>query len=77
MHVSNLQVNIAIGLPIVAVLTSLTISLVQISGIREEIRDIRGEFREMRREAREDRLGIDADIKLLTGKVYDLVPGKQ
>jgi hypothetical protein len=55
---TNLQLWIAVGLPIIAVLASLTISLFQISGIREDIREIRG------------------DIKLLTGKVYEMMGQK-
>jgi len=38
---SNLQLYIAIGLPTVAVLASMTVSLIQISAIREDIREIR------------------------------------
>ena len=41
-----------------AVLASLTVSLIQISTIREDIREIR------------------SDIKLLTGKVYELMGEK-
>jgi hypothetical protein len=63
--VNNLQLNIAIGLPTVAVLASLTVTrvppgiyrrggLIQISGIREDIGEIRN------------------DIKLLTGKVAEV-----
>jgi hypothetical protein len=55
---SNLQLYIAIGLPVIAVLTSLVVSLVQISAIREDIREMR------------------SDIKLLTGKVYELMAQK-
>jgi hypothetical protein len=55
---SNLQLYIAIGLPVTAVLTSMVVSLFQISGIREDIREIR------------------SDIKLLTGKVYELMAQK-
>jgi hypothetical protein len=44
-----------IGLPTITVLASLTISLFEISGIREDIRE------------------IQSDIKLLTGKVYELM----
>ena len=55
---SNLQLDIAIGLPVTAVLTSMVVSLFQISGIREDIREIR------------------SDIKLLTGKVYELMAQK-
>ena len=52
---TNIQLYMVIGLPVLAVITSLVISLLQISGIREDIREIR------------------ADIKLLTGKVYELM----
>jgi hypothetical protein len=52
---TNFQLYIAVGLPTIAVIASLTISLVQISGIREDIREIR------------------SDIKLLTGKVYEMM----
>jgi hypothetical protein len=54
-EVSNLQLYIAIGLPTLAVVASLVVSLFQISGIREDIREIR------------------ADMKLLTGKVYEMM----
>lgn len=57
-RVTDLQLYIAIGLPTVAVLTSLVISLAQISAIREDVREIRG------------------DIRLLTGKVYELMGQK-
>ena len=59
---TNVQLYLAIGLPILAVLASLVVSLVPVSGIREDIREIR-------REAREDRLQIAGKIDLLTGKV--------
>ncbi|MGA3023191.1 MAG: hypothetical protein ABSF98_00335 [Bryobacteraceae bacterium] len=52
---TNAQVYLAIGLPVIAVITSLVINLFMISGVREDIREIR------------------SDIKLLTGKVYELM----
>jgi hypothetical protein len=52
---TDIQLYIGIGLPVVAVLASLTVSLVQISAIREDIREMRG------------------DMKLLTGKVYEMM----
>jgi len=84
---TNVQLYLAIGLPILAVLASLVVSLVQISGIKEDIRELRGEMRglrkdsqdslsEARKEAREDRLQIAADIKVLTGKVYEMMGQK-
>ena len=56
---TDLQLYIAIGLPVIAVLASLTVSLVQISGIREDVREIR------------------SDIKLMTGKIYELMGEKR
>jgi hypothetical protein len=55
---TNLLLYIAIGLPTIAVLASMTVSLVQISAIREDIREMR------------------SDIKLLTGKVYEMMAQK-
>ena len=63
------QLYLAIGLPILAVLASLVVSLVQITGIKEDIREIR-------REAREDKLQILSKIDLLTGKVYETMGQK-
>ena len=73
---TNVQLYLAIGLPILAVLTSLTVSLIQISQIKEDIREIRREAREDRKEAREDRLQILGKIELLTGKVYEMMGQK-
>jgi hypothetical protein len=53
-------------LPTIAVLASLTISLMQISSIREELRE---NMRDLRSDIRE----IRGDIKLLTGKVYEMM----
>jgi hypothetical protein len=76
---TDVQLYLAIGLPMIAVLTSLTVSLVQISGIgvdgkciRAEIRGIRDDLRGVRDDMRE----IRSDIKLLTGKVYELMGQK-
>jgi hypothetical protein len=55
---TDIQLYFAVGLPIIAVLTSLVINLFLMSGIRDDIREIR------------------ADLKLLTGKVYELMEHK-
>ena len=60
------NLHLAIGLPVIAVLASLTVSLVQISAIREEMR---GNMQAIREDIRE----VRGDIKLLTGKVYEMM----
>ena len=66
---TNAQLYLAIGLPIIAVLCSLVVSLVLISGIHTEISGIRGDLCDLRADLREIRSGI----KLLTGKVYEMM----
>lgn len=38
---TNAQLYLAVGLPVIAVCASMVISLIQISGIRDDIREIR------------------------------------
>jgi hypothetical protein len=66
MNMTDAQLYLAIGLPVLAVITSPVVSLVQISAIRE---DNRSNMAEIRTDIR----GIRDDIKLLTGKVYELM----
>ena len=66
---TNLQLYLAVGLPVIAVLASMVVSLVQISGLREDMREIRGDMRGLRTE-------VNAKIDLLTGKVYELMGEK-
>jgi len=73
---SNLQLYIAVGLPVIAVLTSMVISLVQISALREEMRTQIAGVHDDIREIREDIREIRSDIKLLTGKVFALAGQK-
>jgi hypothetical protein len=42
---SNLQLYFAIGLPCLTVAASLVISLFQISGVREDIREVRADLK--------------------------------
>jgi hypothetical protein len=41
---SNLQLYIVVGLPTIAVIASLIVSLIQISAIREDIREVRSDI---------------------------------
>jgi hypothetical protein len=68
-QLTNIQLYVAVGLPTIAVLASLTVSLMQISAIREEIRGLREDIKSDIREIR-------SDIKLLTGKVYEMMAQK-
>lgn len=81
---TNLQLYLAIGLPIFAILTSLIVSLVQISSIRGDMRDQRADFRVdladikaeikgLRADGKADMTGLRSDIQLLTGKVYEMM----
>lgn len=69
---TNLQLYLAIGLPIFAIIVSLIVNLLQISGIRGEITGLRGELSDIRSDIRE----LRGDVKLLTGKVYELMGQK-
>ena len=62
---TDTQLYLPIGLPVLAVFTSPTISLVQLSGIREDMRAMPAEFREELRAFR-------ADLNTLTGKVIEI-----
>jgi hypothetical protein len=77
---TDAQLYFAVGLPILAVLVSLVVSLVQISGIREDMRGLRGEVRDGLRDMRTDMhvevSGIREDIKVLTGKVHEMMGHK-
>ena len=65
---TDTQLYIAIGLPTIAVLTSLMISLVQISGIREDMRGLRGDVNQnlhgMRADMNQDLHGLRANMNV-------------
>jgi hypothetical protein len=73
---TDTQLYLALGLPIVAILTSLTISMLQVSGIRGDMRGMRAEFREdshgLRADFREEMRAVRADLNTLTGKVVEI-----
>lgn len=55
---TDTQLYLATGVPLIAILISMTLSLVQISGIRGDMRAMRTDFRE--------------DMRALTGKVVEV-----
>jgi hypothetical protein len=80
---TNIQLYLLVGLPIIAILTSLTVSILQVSAIRGEVvrihddmRALRADFREdmksMYADFREDMRAIRADLNTLTGKVIEI-----
>jgi hypothetical protein len=76
---TDVQLYLATGLPMIAVLTSLTVSLVQISNVRGDVESLRAEIRGIRddmRGIRDDMREIRSGIKLLTGKIYEMMGQK-
>jgi hypothetical protein len=71
--VDNIQLYVAVGLPTIAVLASLTVSLIQVSAIRDELKASRADSNEALREIRADVREVRSDMKLLTGKVYEMM----
>jgi hypothetical protein len=63
---AHTQLWLAVRHPVITILTSLVISLVHISDIREDIRELRREFNEWHRE-------FNTKIDLLTAKIYELM----
>jgi hypothetical protein len=53
---------VGIDLPVITVLASMVVSLVQIAGIREDMRELRRE--------------MNTKMDMLTGKVYELMAEK-
>ncbi len=69
----SIQLYVAVGLPTIAVLASLTVSLIQVSAIRDELKASRADSNEALREIRADVREVRSDMKLLTGKVYEMM----
>lgn len=73
---TNVQLYLATGVPIIAILVSMSLRLIQISSIREDIRTMRSEFRDdlrsLRGEIREELRALRADLNTLTGKVIEI-----
>lgn len=81
---TNTQLYLAIGIPMMVFIGSMIVSLLQISGVREDMRQLRAEFGTFRSEVRADINGIRTevradlaairqDIHTLTGKVIELM----
>jgi len=69
---TDTQRYLAVGLPIIAILTSLTVSILQISAIRAEVARIHDDMRGLRADFREDMRAMRADLNTLTGKVVEI-----
>ena len=73
---TNVQLYLATGVPILAILVSMSLSLIQIGGLRSEMGALRVDFREdlraMRLEFREEMRAIRIDLNTLTGKVIEI-----
>jgi hypothetical protein len=62
---NNTQLYIGLGIPCLAIITSLIVSILQVSGIREDMRHMRTEFHG-------DYQALRRDMQDLTGKAVDI-----
>ena len=62
---TDTQLYLALGIPVLAIVTSLIVSLVQVSGIRDDMRQMRAEFHSDLRDFRNG-------FATLTGKVIEI-----
>jgi hypothetical protein len=73
---TDTQLYLGLGIPVLAIMTSLIVSLVQVSGIREDMRQMRTEFRADSRalatDLRSDFAALRSDFATLTGKVIGI-----
>lgn len=73
---NDFQLYLAIGVPTIAVLASLTVSLVQIMTIKGDIRDLRADMRadmkDLRLEVQAEVREIRNDIKIIVSKLIEL-----
>jgi hypothetical protein len=69
----HIELYVAVGFPTIAVLASLTVSLIQVSAIRDELKASRADSNEALREIRADVRELRSDMKLLTGKVHEMM----
>lgn len=74
---TDFQLYLAIGIPMLAVLASLTVSLVQVSGIREDMRSRDAAFREdmqaLRADMRENMQAIRTDIHEIRAVIHGML----
>ncbi len=69
---SDTQLYFAIGIPCFTIIVSLIISIINVAGIRQEMREIRADFRAMRSNFADDIRSIRATLDLMTGKLANL-----
>ncbi|HEX7359096.1 MAG TPA: hypothetical protein VF283_01255 [Bryobacteraceae bacterium] len=69
---SDTQLYFAIGIPCFTIIVSLIISIINVAGIRQEMREIRADVRAMRSNFADDIRSIRATLDLMTGKLADL-----
>lgn len=66
---NNTQLYVGLGIPCLAIITSLIVSILQVSGIREDMRHMRTEFHSDHQALA---AGLRRDMQGLTGKVVEI-----
>jgi hypothetical protein len=61
--VNNLQLYLSIGLPTIAVLSTLAVNIIQVKGIRTDMQQLRVEIGQLRTDMNAEFRGLRADIK--------------
>jgi hypothetical protein len=68
---TDAQLILGLGFPMIAVIIGLTFSVVLVSRIRGEMRGLRADMREMRSEMREEFRGIRSDLSAISAILID------
>jgi hypothetical protein len=68
---TNLQLYLAVGLPVFAIVVALVVNLVQITGIKTDMMSLRGDINGIRGEMNSLRSEINTKLDMILAKFYE------
>ena len=68
---TNLQLYLAVGLPVFAIVVALVVNLVQITGIKTDVNSLRGDVIGLRGEMNSLRAELNTKLDLILAKLYE------
>jgi hypothetical protein len=68
---TNLQLYLAVGLPVFAIVVALVVNLVQITGIKTGMMSLRGDINGIRGEMNSLRSEINTKLDMILAKFYE------